>query len=164
MRRIVSGIRNLEEAWYFINAGVDGLGFILEPKSKKYINPESAREIILQLPPLITTIAVFANTPRYVIQELTTFCRLDWFLFSGSESPKECEDYFQPIIKYLTNYDLHKEYKEVNNFLFDSDTTTPFDLNGWETSQTIFHSTDSTKNEIKAFALYLDLSSIEFEI
>ncbi|MFA5537311.1 MAG: hypothetical protein WDA53_09095, partial [Bacillota bacterium] len=109
-------------------------------------------------------VGVFANTARYAIQELTTFCRLDWLLFLGSETAKECEDYFQPIIKYLSDRNLHKLYKEVNNFLFDLDNVQPFGLNGWNTSQAIYHNVGSAGNGADPFALYFDLSNTEFKI
>lgn len=149
MRTIVSGIRNIEEALYFINAGVNGLGFVLEPKSKHYVNPEQAREIILKLPPLITTIGVFEDTPRYVIQELTTFCRLDWLLFFGSELPKDCEDYHQPIIKYLPQFELHKDYNKINSFLVKQDKGNCF----------IYHNKEAEKR-LKVFAVYFEVTDV----
>jgi phosphoribosylanthranilate isomerase len=119
MRKMLSGITTWEEAWMAIQKGMDALGFVLEPKSRRYVNPERAREIILRLPPFISTIGVFENTPRYVIQELVTFCRLDRLLFLGQESPKECKDYFQPIIKYLSSLNDCNEYEGINTFLID---------------------------------------------
>lgn len=117
MKIMISGITSWDEAWNAIVGGAHGLGFVLEPNSVRYINPELAREIILQLPPLISTIGVFKNTPRYIIQELTTFCRLDWLLLLGQETPKECEDYRQPIIKSLPNAASYGDYESVMAFL-----------------------------------------------
>lgn len=115
----MSGITTWEEARYAVEQGMDALGFVLEPKSRRYVEPETAREIILRLPPLVGTVGVFQDTPRYTIQELTTFCRLDWLLFLGNESPKECRGYFQPIIKLLPDFHRHVDYTEVNAFLID---------------------------------------------
>lgn len=120
MRKIMSGITTWAEAQAAIQKGMDALGFVLEPKSRRYVNPEQAREIILRLPPFVTTVGVFCNTPRYVIQELVTFCRLDRLLLLGQESPKECKDFFQPVIKYLPNLTHYKEYEDINTFLIDS--------------------------------------------
>lgn len=161
LRKIVSGIKNLEEAWHFINAGVDGLGFVLEPKGKRYINPEHAREIILKLPPLIATIGVFINTPRYIIQELTTFCRLDWLLFKGKETPQECEDYYQPIIRYLPQIELYKDYKEINSFLIKQEKAETHGANDWETTHLIYHRIGSSKKEPTAFAFYFEIANDE---
>lgn len=117
MRILLSGITKWDEAWQAVEMGVHALGFVLEPHSPRYINPEMAREIICRLPPLISTVGVFQNTPRYVIQELATFCRLDWLLFMGDESPKECKSYHQPVIKYLPKFAAYQDYRSVNAFL-----------------------------------------------
>lgn len=117
MRILVSCITSWNEASYAIDKGAHALGFVLEPKSHSYINPEQAREIIQRLPPFVGTVGVFKDTPRYAIQELTTFCRLDWLLFMGEESPKDCEGYFQPVIKSLSKLSNYREYQSVSAFL-----------------------------------------------
>lgn len=117
MRALVSGITGWNEAVCAIEKGAHALGFILEPRSRSYINPEKAREIIQKLPPFVGTVGVFENTPRYIIQELTTFCRLDWLVFLGEESPKDCEGYFQPLIKKLSNLNNYQDYHSAAAFL-----------------------------------------------
>lgn len=117
MRIMVSGITSWHEASYAIDKGAHALGFVLEPKSHSYINPEIAREIIQKLPPFVGTVGVFQDTPKYIIQELSTFCRLDWLLFLGEESPTDCEGYFQPIIKRLSSLNNYQDYQSVAAFL-----------------------------------------------
>lgn len=119
MRKLMSGITTWAEARYAMEQGMDALGFVLEPKSHRYVDPEKAREIILKLPPLICTVGVFQDTPRYAIQELTTFCRLDWLLFLGNEDPQDCRGYSQPIIKFLPGFHHHVNYTGVNAFLLN---------------------------------------------
>lgn len=120
MRKILIGIKTWEEAWRAIQNGMDALGFVLEPKSKGYVNPEQAREIIFRLPPLVSIVGVFQNTPRYAVQELVTFCRLDRLLFLGEESPQECKGYSQPIIKYVPSLTQCSDYEGINTFLINN--------------------------------------------
>lgn len=114
---LVYGITSWQEAAYALEEGAHALGFVLEPNSYPYINPEKAREIIQKLPPLVGTVGIFQDTPKYVIQELATFCRLDWLLFMGEESPKDCRGYFQPVIKRLNRLEEYKDYPSVTAFL-----------------------------------------------
>lgn len=48
----ICGIRSLEEARWAVEAGADALGFILIPKSKRYIEPKELQYIIAHPPPL----------------------------------------------------------------------------------------------------------------
>ncbi|HHW06581.1 MAG TPA: chorismate mutase [Clostridia bacterium] len=116
-RILVSGITCWQEALLAIEKGAHALGFVLEPKSHPYVNPEHAREIIQKLPPFVGTVGIFQDTPRYVIQELSTFCRLDYLLFMGDESPKDCHGYVQPVIKKLANLQNYRDYRSVTAFL-----------------------------------------------
>ncbi|NLL19604.1 MAG: hypothetical protein GX262_11375 [Clostridia bacterium] len=154
MRKMLSGITTWEEAWMAIQKGMDALGFVLEPKSRRYVNPERAREIIFRLPPFISTVGVFQNTPRYVIQELVTFCRLDRLLFLGQESPKECKDYFQPVIKYLPSLDDYKDYEGINNFLIDVKGKTKLTIPENSSLYLIVPGTSSTLKVSDVYGLY----------
>ncbi|MDA8443146.1 MAG: phosphoribosylanthranilate isomerase [Peptococcaceae bacterium] len=94
----ICGIRTLEAAHTAVEAGAYALGFVFAPSPRR-INPELAREIILSLPPFVSKVGVFVNEPRYSVEELATFCKLDVLQFHGEETPEYCRKWSYQIIK-----------------------------------------------------------------
>ena len=87
----VCGITNLKDALKAIESGADAIGFVLYPKSKRYVKAKKVREITSQLPPFITKVGVFVNeNPRNVL-EILSYAHLDYAQLHGEETPKECE-------------------------------------------------------------------------
>jgi len=78
MKVKICGITNLDDALHAIKAGADALGFVFYPESPRYISPESARAIIVKLPPFIEKVALFVNEAAETIQSicLETGCTL----------------------------------------------------------------------------------------
>ncbi len=94
----ICGIQSREDALAALQGGAHALGFIFAP-SRRRINPELAREIILNLPPFITKVGVFVNEERHVVQEIASLCNLDVLQFHGEESPAYCQRWFQQTVK-----------------------------------------------------------------
>lgn len=65
----VCGITSYEDACAAIDCGAEYLGFNFYPKSPRYLAPETARDIIIRLPPEIINVGVFVNeaSPESVI-------------------------------------------------------------------------------------------------
>ena len=57
----ICGTTNLEDALTAVDAGADALGFVFYEKSPRKIDPETAREVVEQLPPDIEKFGVFVN-------------------------------------------------------------------------------------------------------
>ena len=86
----ICGITQLDDALAACEAGADALGFVLAPEAKKrnrYIEFDAARDIIAQLPPFVTTVAVCVNEPITVLaQYLSVF---DCVQLHGEERPED---------------------------------------------------------------------------
>lgn len=120
----ICGIKSMEAAHAAVEAGAHALGFVFAPSSRR-INPELAREIILTLPPFVSKVGVFVNEPRYSVEELGVFCKLDVLQFHGDESPEYCRRWSYQTLKAFavgTDWDpaVLEQYTEVNSFLLDT--------------------------------------------
>lgn len=86
----VCGITNLKDAKNAIAAGCDALGFVFYRKSPRYIAPDSAKEIIAQLPYAIKKVGVFVDEKKAEIERIARLCKLDMLQLHGKELPRFC--------------------------------------------------------------------------
>lgn len=119
----ICGIKTWAEARAALEAGAHALGFVFAPSPRR-IDPESAREIIMKLPPFITTVGVFVNEPRYSLLEIASFCRLDVLQLHGEELPEYCRGISNRLIKAIRVKDIKSlelipKYR-VDAFLLDA--------------------------------------------
>ncbi len=85
------GVTRMEDVQTAIDAGVDALGFIFYKKSPRNIDPDSAVEILNQLPPFISSVGVFVNKEKSEAEDIIHYCHLSHVQLHGKESPKYCE-------------------------------------------------------------------------
>ena len=120
----ICGITELEDAKNIAEMGVSALGFIFYPKSRRYIEPEKANEIILNLPPFIVTVGVFVNEKTDKVEDTLKICPVDILQFHGDESPDYCKKFNKRVIKaFRVNGDFSPvilSNYSVSAFLLDS--------------------------------------------
>ncbi len=116
----ICGITRLEDALICAEAGVDLIGFIFYPGSKRYIEPEKVRKITLNLPPFIFKVGVFVNEDKEKIIDIARYTGIDIIQLHGDESPEYCQSLRKefPIIKAFRIKDLKDveqvfEYREI---------------------------------------------------
>ncbi len=95
----ICGITNLEDARLAAELGAHALGFIFYPKSPRSVRPETAREIIDNLPPLVMTVGVFVDEEAGVVRGIAETAGLDWVQLHGQESPEYCCSLGRRVIK-----------------------------------------------------------------
>jgi len=86
----ICGITNLEDALAAVEAGADMLGFNFYPRSPRYIEPEAARLIIVQLPKAVVSVGVFVNQPLAETERIAGETGIQILQLHGDESPEYC--------------------------------------------------------------------------
>lgn len=86
----ICGITNLSDARHAASCGADALGFVFYPGSPRCVEPDMARRIIAELPPLITTVGLFVNESPDRIRQVVALCGLDTVQLHGDEAPEQC--------------------------------------------------------------------------
>lgn len=106
----ICGITNLDDALASVAAGADALGFNFYKLSPRYITPQNAREIVVQLPAPVLTVGVFVNeeSPESV-RNIASEAGIKALQLHGDESPRYCQELADRfVIKALavsTNFD-----------------------------------------------------------
>lgn len=112
----ICGITRLEDALTAIEAGADALGFVFYPPSPRYIAPEKAAEIIAQLPPFVTTVALFVNEPEAEVRRIMALTQVDLLQFHGDENADYCQQFGRAWIKALRVRDADSLQQDLNQF------------------------------------------------
>jgi phosphoribosylanthranilate isomerase len=120
----ICGITNKEDALMVEKLGAYAVGFIFYKKSKRYISPESASEIIQALSSLTFKVGVFVNEDPEKINKTASIIKLNTVQLHGDETPGIAELIDLHVIKSFRingelDYNLLKGYKNVS-YLFDS--------------------------------------------
>ncbi|MFQ5328400.1 MAG: phosphoribosylanthranilate isomerase [Thermodesulfobacteriota bacterium] len=95
----ICGITNCEDALGVCEAGADAVGFIFFQGSRRYVDPDEARQIVKALPPFVTTVGVFVDASHDTIAEIVELAGLDVVQLHGDESPDFCAAVKMPVIK-----------------------------------------------------------------
>ena len=124
MRVKICGITNLEDALTCQELGADALGFIFYNKSKRFIPPAKAAEIVRNLSPFIMKVGVFVNESPEIINQIADDVKLNAVQLHGEESPEFLKMIpFQVIKSFRINngfdFSILDNYKNAW-YLFDS--------------------------------------------
>ncbi len=120
----ICGITRLEDAVAAALAGADAVGFVFHPESPRYILPEDAAVIARAMPPFVTTVGVFVDSPPDQVKQTLSTAGLDVAQLHGAESVEYCA-MFPRVIKAMRvkgpeAVDMLKEYTCVSAFLLDA--------------------------------------------
>jgi phosphoribosylanthranilate isomerase len=86
----ICGITNVDDARHAAACGADALGFVFYPGSPRFVEPDLARRIVAELPPLVSTVGLFVNETPARIREMVEFCGLNTVQLHGDEEPDQC--------------------------------------------------------------------------
>ena len=97
----ICGITSLEDALAAVDAGANALGFVFYSKSPRAVTPEQVKAIVRELPPFVTTVGLFVNERRDVIEQTMASCGLDLIQLHGDETVHDCRFEGRRVIKAL---------------------------------------------------------------
>ena len=122
----ICGITRAEDAVTAVEAGADALGVVFYPPSPRYVEAEQAAKIIRDLPPFVTSVALFVNADRETIARVVGETGIDLIQFHGNECPDYCAGHGRPWIKAVRmkdDVDLDKvarDYADARALLLDA--------------------------------------------
>ena len=86
----ICGVRDVETALVCARAGADAVGLVFAQGSPRLVTPERAAEIARALPPFVTAVGLFVDTPEDEVVRVSGACRLGMVQLHGGESPEVC--------------------------------------------------------------------------
>ncbi len=121
----VCGLTRPQDVLAAVNAGVDALGFVFVPDSRRAVTIESARPLFAVVPPFVQTVALFLDAPAAAVSAVVTALAPDLLQFHGRESGDYCRQFFRPYIKAL-GADILKDDQLLARTLADHPTARGF--------------------------------------
>jgi phosphoribosylanthranilate isomerase len=95
----ICGITRHEDLTCAVNAGADAVGFVFHPSSKRFVSAERAAHLARALPAFVSSVALFVNPERQVVQEVIETMQPTLLQFHGEEPPEFCASFSTPYIK-----------------------------------------------------------------
>lgn len=98
MYSILRGVQTREELEFALELKINCIGFIFDTKNSRHIKAEAARELGFLMPPNLGRAGFFGEDKRYEVEEIASFCRLQWLFLDKNREEGEEEKYFLPVI------------------------------------------------------------------
>jgi phosphoribosylanthranilate isomerase len=95
----ICGITRPEDGEAAARAGADAIGLVFYERSPRFVDLDRARAICAALPPFVSVVGLFVNSPRERIAAVLSALPLDLLQFHGDESPRDCGGFARPYIK-----------------------------------------------------------------
>jgi phosphoribosylanthranilate isomerase len=97
----ICGITRPADAEVAARAGADAVGLVFHPPSSRCVDIAAAREIAAAVGPFVSTVALFVNPTREVVEAVVSGMRPDLLQFHGDEPASFCERFGVPYLKSL---------------------------------------------------------------
>ncbi len=112
----ICGITHISDAYAAVEFGADALGFIFYPGSRRYVAPESAKEIIQKIPKSVGRVGVFVNQKIQEVKEVVGFCGLRLIQLHGDESPQYCAQFPKSFLIKTVSHWAEEEIREIGDY------------------------------------------------
>lgn len=95
----VCGLTRVEDVRAAAGAGADAIGFVFYPPSPRCLTLPRARELRREVPPFVSTVALFVNAAPAEVMRVIDAVRPDLLQFHGEEPPEYCRRFGVPYVK-----------------------------------------------------------------
>jgi phosphoribosylanthranilate isomerase len=95
----ICGITRAQDLDNAARAGADALGFVFYGPSPRFVDPDSARELVTRVPPFVTRVGLFVNEKPAYVKSVVSTVPLDLLQFHGDEDAEYCEQFGLGYIK-----------------------------------------------------------------
>lgn len=118
------GLTRRQDVATAVAMGVDAIGFVMWPDSKRAISVEQLAELAADVPAFVARVGLFVDQPEDTIAACLPY--LDLLQFHGDEPAEVCERYDRPWIKALRMRDgldlaaAAKRYGNASGLLLDA--------------------------------------------
>jgi phosphoribosylanthranilate isomerase len=87
----ICGMTREQDVDAAVEAGADAVGFVLYPKSPRFVSAERAAELASRLPPFVTPVLLFVNHDAAEVASALMRVPGSIAQFHGDETPAQCE-------------------------------------------------------------------------
>ena len=95
----ICGITRSVDIQAAVRAGVDALGFVFAPRSKRVLEPSLAAELVAQVPAFISRVGLFMDQDSDAVASVLDRVPLNLLQFHGTEDAAYCRQFGLPYIK-----------------------------------------------------------------
>lgn len=120
MKIKICGITNKLDAINAAGLGIDMMGFVFYGKSKRFIEPLAAKDIINELPSNIARVGVFVDEDPGKVLSIAEETGLNALQFHGNETPDFCSG-FRKDFKVIKAFRLKdkQDLRKINDYDVD---------------------------------------------
>jgi phosphoribosylanthranilate isomerase len=86
----ICGLTRPDDVAAAVASGADALGFVFYPPSPRYVTPAQAGALMAQVPPFVTTVALFVNASVDEVKAVAAAAPFAQLQFHGDETPESC--------------------------------------------------------------------------
>lgn len=95
----ICGLRDPAHARLAAEEGADAIGVVFYRPSPRYVEPEAAARVVAALPPYVTAVGLFVDSPAEEVRAVLAKVPLDLLQFQGGEPPDFCARFGRPFVR-----------------------------------------------------------------
>lgn len=95
----ICGLREAQHALLAAREGADAIGLVFWGPSPRYVTPEQAAAVAAALPPYVSAVGLFVNSPADEVRATLERVPLDLLQFQGDEPPEFCAAFGRPYVR-----------------------------------------------------------------